>query len=78
MPDLEVGVERYFAFYDDERLHQSLNDAVPSEVHQSMVTLVCGDGTLTYSAPFVFQHMGSLEFASPRVRGVFSVRDRCG
>jgi len=41
VPDLEAGLQRYFAFYNDERPHQSLNYAVPSEVHQSMVTLVC-------------------------------------
>jgi len=39
--DLEAGLQRYFAFYNDERPHQSLNYAVPGKVHQGMVTLVC-------------------------------------
>jgi len=40
-PDLEAGLQRYFAFYNDERPHQSLNYAVPGKVHQGLVTLVC-------------------------------------
>ena len=41
VPDLEAGLQRYFAFYNDERPHQSLNYAVPGKVHQGVVTLVC-------------------------------------
>ena len=39
--DLVVGLQRYFAFYNHERPHQSLNYTVPGKAHQSMVTLVC-------------------------------------
>jgi len=38
--NLEAGPQRYFAFYNHERPHQSLNYAVPGKVHQGMVTLV--------------------------------------
>ncbi|MCD6285435.1 MAG: transposase [Anaerolineae bacterium] len=41
VPDLEVGLQCYFAFYNHERPHQSLNYAVPGEVYQGMVILVC-------------------------------------
>jgi len=41
VPDLEAGLQRHFAFYNDERTHQSLNHAVPGKVHQGMVPLVC-------------------------------------
>ena len=41
VPDLQAGLQRYFAFYNHERPHQSLNYVVPGEVHQGMVTLVC-------------------------------------
>ena len=41
VPDLEAGLQRYFAFYNHERPHQSLNYAVPGKVHQDLVTLVC-------------------------------------
>ena len=41
VPDLEVGLQRYFAFYNDERPHQSLNYFVPGKVHHAMVSLLC-------------------------------------
>ena len=41
VPDLEAGLDRYFAFYKHERPHQSLNYAVPGKVHQGLVPLVC-------------------------------------
>jgi len=41
VPDLEAGLQRHFAFYNDERPHRSLNYAVPGKVHQGVVTLVC-------------------------------------
>ena len=41
VPELEAGLQRYFAFYNHERPHQSLNYFVPGKVHQGMVTLVC-------------------------------------
>jgi putative transposase len=41
VPDLEDELQRYFAFYNHERPHQSLNYAVPGKVHQDLVTLVC-------------------------------------
>jgi putative transposase len=41
VPDWEAGLQRYFAYYNHERPHQSLNYLVPGEVHQGMVTLVC-------------------------------------
>jgi putative transposase len=34
VPALEAGLERYFAFYNDERLHQSLAYRTPAEVHR--------------------------------------------
>ena len=41
VPDLEAGLQRYFAFYSHERPHQSLNYTVPGKVQQGLVTLVC-------------------------------------
>ena len=41
VPDVEVGLRRYFPFYNDERPHQSLHYAVPGKVHQRMVALIC-------------------------------------
>jgi len=32
-PDLELGLERYFSFYNHERPHQSLDYEVPAAVH---------------------------------------------
>ena len=34
VPALEAGLERYFAFDNDERLHQSLAYRTPAEVHR--------------------------------------------
>ncbi len=56
--DLEAGLQRYFAFYNHERPHQSLNYAVPGKVYQGLVPLVCQAGTLTHSTPFVVHNMG--------------------
>ena len=56
--DLEAGLQCYFAFYNHERPHQSLNYAAPGKVHQGMVALVCQDGTLTCFPPFVVRYMG--------------------
>ena len=53
VPDLEAGLQRYLAFYNHERPHQSLNYAVPARANQGLVVSVCPDGALTYSAPFV-------------------------
>jgi len=36
--ELEKGLERYFEFYNDERLHQSLSYQVPAEVHFAGLT----------------------------------------
>ncbi len=33
--DLEAGLSAYFQFYDEERLHQSLNYRTPGEVHRA-------------------------------------------
>lgn len=33
VPDLELGLERYFRFYNNERVHQSLGYQTPAEVH---------------------------------------------
>ena len=33
VPQLEAGLTRYFAFYNHERLHQSLAYRTPAEVH---------------------------------------------
>ena len=33
VPELQSGLERYFEFYNQERLHQSLNYQTPNEVH---------------------------------------------
>ena len=33
VPDLQSGLERYFEFYNQERLHQSLDYQTPSEAH---------------------------------------------
>jgi len=33
VPDVYDGLDRYFAFYNDERLHQSLDYATPREIH---------------------------------------------
>jgi len=33
VPELDAGVAAYFRFYNDERLHQSLNYQTPAEVH---------------------------------------------
>ena len=41
VPDLEAGLQRYFAFYNHERPHQHLNCAAPGEVQQDVVALVC-------------------------------------
>jgi len=58
VPDLEARLQRYFAFYNHERPHQSLNYVVPGKVHQGLVKLVCQDQTLTCFASFVVQHVG--------------------
>ena len=31
--DAIIGIGRYFEFYNNERLHQSLNYATPAEIH---------------------------------------------
>jgi putative transposase len=36
--ELHQGIERYFTFYNTERLHQSLEYRTPEEMHQSFVT----------------------------------------
>ena len=41
VPDLEAGLQRYFAFYSHERPHQSLDYAAPGKAHQGLVPLVC-------------------------------------
>jgi hypothetical protein len=69
VPDLEARLRRYFAFYNHERPHQSLNYAVPGKVHQSMVTLVCQVETRTYFAPFVVHNMGS-----PKYTGLIAIQ----
>ena len=33
VPELDAGLDRYFTFYDTERLHQSLSYRTPAEVH---------------------------------------------
>ncbi|SCN47879.1 hypothetical protein BAZMOX_437497_0 [methanotrophic endosymbiont of Bathymodiolus azoricus (Menez Gwen)] len=33
VPELRSGLKRYFEFYNQERLHQSLGYKTPSEVH---------------------------------------------
>jgi len=33
VPDLEMGLQAYFRFYNHERLHQSLDYCTPAEVH---------------------------------------------
>ena len=33
VPELDAGLSAYFQFYNDERLHQSLNYQTPAEVH---------------------------------------------
>jgi putative transposase len=33
VPALETGLDRYFSFYNQERLHQSLDYRTPAEVH---------------------------------------------
>ncbi len=33
VPELRAGLKRYFEFYNQERLHQSLDYKTPSEVH---------------------------------------------
>ena len=33
VPELDAGLADYFRFYNDERLHQSLNYRTPAEVH---------------------------------------------
>ena len=41
VPDLEDGLQRYFAFNNDGRPYQILSYAVPGMVHQGLVVLVC-------------------------------------
>ena len=69
VPHLEAGLQRYFAFHNHERPHQSVDYTVPGRVHQGMAALVCSDGTLTYSAPFVLRvdrgHGGRLGYTPP-------------
>ncbi len=33
VPELRAGLKRYFEFYNQKRLHQSLDYKTPSEVH---------------------------------------------
>jgi putative transposase len=35
VPELRRGLERYFEFYNQERLHQSLDYQTPAEVYFS-------------------------------------------
>jgi putative transposase len=35
LPELEAGVERYFGFYNGERLHQALGEQTPNAVYAS-------------------------------------------
>ncbi|MDP2097738.1 MAG: integrase core domain-containing protein, partial [Methylobacter sp.] len=35
VPELRFGLKRYFEFYNQERLHQSLDYQTPAEVHFS-------------------------------------------
>ncbi|SCN46973.1 Mobile element protein [methanotrophic endosymbiont of Bathymodiolus azoricus (Menez Gwen)] len=35
VPELRSGLKRYFEFYNQERLHQSLDYQTPSDVHFS-------------------------------------------
>ena len=55
---MEDGLRRYFAFYNHERSHQSLDCAVPVQVHQGLVGLVCWDGTLNHFVAFVVKRLG--------------------
>ena len=34
MPTLTQGLQRYFPFYNDERLHQALNYRTPAAVYR--------------------------------------------
>jgi putative transposase len=37
VPDLMHGLGRYFAFYNEERLHQSLNYRTPADVYRTVI-----------------------------------------
>ena len=39
LTDARQGLTRYFAFYNEERLHQALKYRTPAEVHADVVTL---------------------------------------
>ena len=45
VPQLEAGLTRYFAFYNHERLHQSLAYRTPAEVHHAVVIDPCASST---------------------------------
>ena len=36
VPELDQGLMRYFGFYNDERLHQSLGYRTPAEVYREV------------------------------------------
>jgi transposase InsO family protein len=40
--ELEKGLREYFAFYNQERLHQSLSYQTPAEVHLAQMLAACG------------------------------------
>jgi putative transposase len=37
VPEVVQGLERYFAFYNEERLHQSLNYRTPAAVYRTVI-----------------------------------------
>ena len=40
LPELQVGLERFMSWYNDERIHSSLEYHVPSDVYSGAVELV--------------------------------------
>ncbi len=41
VPELEKGLDEYFTFYNQERLHQSLSYQTPAEVHFAQMLAAC-------------------------------------
>ena len=40
LPELQVGLERFMSWYNDERIHSSLGYNVPSDVYSGTIELV--------------------------------------
>jgi len=67
MGELLIGLTKYFALYDAERLHQALGNHTPNSVHTSSTgggAIIVGE----YGGPNLSPREALLRFAAQRLR----------